>query len=139
VGTPTTVTFRGDKKCCPTEKDAYIWLVRKFFDAYPLLLKEESIFKGRKVRYFASSPEAMSSKIAEQASYYKHIILSSDPGKLFVNVKLDNTQKHQILSNMAKHAGLVEGTDWSWHNDSVKGTRTQRDEALARAVSEIQL
>jgi hypothetical protein len=139
VGTPTTVTFRGDKEHFPTEKEAYIWLVTKFFDAYPRLLQDNSILEGREVNYFSRSPQALSPKIAEQAHYYAPIILSS--GKWFVTVKLDNTQKHQILSNMAKHihAGLVEGTDWSWHNASVKATRTQRSEALARAISEIEL
>jgi hypothetical protein len=137
VGTPTTVTFRGDKEHFPTEKEAYIYLVTKFFDAYPQLLQDNSILEGREVNYFARSPQDLSPKTAEQAYYYTRIILSS--GRWFVNVKLDNTQKHQILSNMANHAGLLEGTDWSWHNASVKGTRTQRSEALDRAVSEIQL
>jgi hypothetical protein len=43
VGTPTTVTFRGDKEHFPTEKEAYIYLITKLFDAYPQLLQDNSI------------------------------------------------------------------------------------------------
>jgi hypothetical protein len=118
IGTPTTVTFRGDKKTFPTEKDAYIWLVKNFFDAYPELLQDNSISRGREVNYFASSPKELSPTIAEQAQNYEHIILLS--GRCFANVKLDNEQKLENLRKIAKRAGLVEGRDWSWHNDSPK-------------------
>jgi hypothetical protein len=137
MGTPTTVTFRGDKDYFATEKEAYIWLVKKFFDGYPNLLQNKSIIQGREVNYFARSPEELSPKIAEQAHNYERIILSS--GRWFANVKLDNSQKRQILSNMAKQAGLVEGADWSWHNGSEKRTRAKRREAEVQSASEIEL
>jgi hypothetical protein len=111
VRTPTTVTFRGDQGHFTTQKAAYIWLVKKFFDAYPQLLKDNSILGGY---YFSRSPEELSEKTAEQAYNYEHIILLS--GRWYVNVKLDNLVKRQILSNIGKRAGLVEGTDWSWRN-----------------------
>jgi hypothetical protein len=118
-GTPTTVTFRGDKACRPTQKDAYIWLITRFFDAYPDLLEDKSITDGPVVNYFARSPRGLSPEIAQQDHYYEHIILLSS-GKWYVNVKLDNPLKVNILSRMANRKGLVEGTDWSWHNDSPK-------------------
>jgi hypothetical protein len=62
VETPTTVTFRGDKKQADTQKEAYVWLVGKIFDAYPQLIQDISITSGREVNYFARSPEELSSK-----------------------------------------------------------------------------
>jgi hypothetical protein len=111
-----------------------------FFRDYPELLeevmKEISIFQGQKVRYIARSPKELSPKIAEQSSYYERVILIPS-GKWYVNVKLDNQQKRQILSNIAKRVDLVEGRDCSWHNDSpkdraVKGLRAAGREAVAR-------
>jgi hypothetical protein len=110
VETPTTVTFRGDKADFPTQKAAYCWLVEKFVDTDPQLLQDNSI-RGREVNYFARSPEELSSKISEQPHNYERMILPS--GRWYVNVKLPNWLKRQILSNMGKKAGLVEGTDWS--------------------------
>jgi hypothetical protein len=134
IGTPTTVTYRGDQRHCSTQKDAYIWLVKKFFDDHPQLLQEKSITQGRDVNYFSRSPVGLSPKIAEQAHYYERIILSS--GRWFANVKLDNPQKIQILSNIAKQAGLVEGTDWSWHNDSPKKSPAQLRARLRARISQ---
>jgi hypothetical protein len=134
---PTTVTFLGDKADFPTQKEVYIWLVRKFVEGYPNLLQNEFITQGREVDYFARSPEELSPKIAEKDSYYERMILLSS-GRWFVNVKLDNPQKLKILSRMAKQAGL-EGSDWSWHNDGKKSTHAKQREALDRAYSEIEI
>jgi hypothetical protein len=124
MGTPTTVTYRGDTPPpFPTQKDAYIWLVTRFFDDYPKLLREKSIIQGLKVNYFAPSPEGLSPQIAEEAHRYQRIILSS--GKWYANVKLDDLQKRQNLNNIAKQAGLVEGIDWSWRNNSPKKSAAQ--------------
>lgn len=114
MGTPTSVTFRGDKKQADTQKGAYVWLVQKFFNVNPQLIQDNSIIIGREVNYFARSPEELSPKIAEQAHNYERIILLS--GRWYVNAKLPNRLKRQILSNMGNKAGLVKGTDWSWRN-----------------------
>ena len=57
MGTPTTVTYRGDMADFPTQKEAYIWLIKKLFHDYPELLQEKSIIQGRAVNYFYRSPE----------------------------------------------------------------------------------
>jgi hypothetical protein len=101
------------------------------------LLQNKSITDGSKVNYFARSPQGLSSQIAEQAHAYERIILPS--GRWYVNVKLDNPQKLQILSRMATEARLVEGTDWSWHNDGKKSTRAKQREAPDRPYREIEL
>jgi hypothetical protein len=131
-GTPTTVTYRGDKGHFSTQKEAYIWLVKKLFDDHPELLQKQSIIQGHDVNYFSRSPVGLSPKIAEQAHYYDRMILSS--GRWFVNVKVDNPQKRQILSNIAKQAGLVEGTDWSWHSGGAKGDNSALRAAITQAV-----
>jgi hypothetical protein len=136
--TPTTVTFRGDQKYFSTQKEAYIRLVEEFSYTCPDFLQDKSITEGREVNYFARSPQDLSPKIAEQDHNYLHITLPDD-GRWFVNVKLENSQKLQILRNIAKHADLVEGRDWSWDNGGKKNTHAKRDEALARAISEIEL
>lgn len=120
----TTVTYRGDKVEFSTQKEAYIWLVKKFFNDYPQLLQDESIIQGHSVRYFSHSPEGLSPRIAEKAHYYTGIILSS--GTWFVNVKLTNQLKIDIISKLSKKAGLVEGTDWSWDNASARSKKDDR-------------
>jgi hypothetical protein len=100
---------------------------------YPELLQNRDIIQGTKCKHFARHVDDLPPNVAEQDHNYTHIILPAEcglsSGKWFVDVKLDNVDKQKVLSKMSKHAGLVKGTHWSWHNDGKKKDHPFRSSA----------
>jgi len=118
---PTTVSFKGTKRDFSTSKEAYIWLIDKWFAAKPNL--PEMIQHGRGVRYFARTPHKLfisSPDLAEKRSNYEPV-----SGGWFANTVLDNRLKFKILTGLAKLAGFKLGEDWTW---DVLGERAKRME-----------
>lgn len=116
--TPTTVTFKDDKREFTTAKDAYIWLIEKFITAYPKPFKNvdfeaKFIAKGKahKCLYFARSPERLfytTTDLVNNPSYYHQL-----SNGWYANVNLNNGQKYNNLIRFAAVAKLSLD-DWSW-------------------------
>src|ERR1700722_17201281 len=102
---PTTVSFRGTKRNFTTSKEAYIWLIDKFFAAKPNL--PEIIRHGRGVLYFARTPRELfisAKHLAEDRTHYEPV-----SGGWFADTVLDNDLKFEILTRLAKAAGFKFG------------------------------
>jgi hypothetical protein len=66
MANPTIATFRGTTKRFPSAKEAYVWLLNRFFDAKPDIYAPDSFDDllmptGSKRLYFERTPEALRS------------------------------------------------------------------------------
>jgi hypothetical protein len=116
-GTPTRVAFRGEGHLFQTAKEAYVWLIEEFVNAYPGPFQQIDwstafVAEGRKRLYFGRSPKELfyeSPHLAEDKNHYHRL-----KNGWYVNLNLGNDQKLQVLCRFAAVAKIEFDKDWSW-------------------------
>jgi hypothetical protein len=135
---PTEVFFRGMRGFFDTQKDAYIWLIERFIEAYPkpfvkLDWETVRVAKGPRSLYFSRSLKSLFGESGEH--------LAADPNNWhcltngwYAKVNLSQAQKLALLHKFAVFAKLKEQTDWTWSTDSYSASQASSD-ALLRELA----
>lgn len=123
--TPTKVMFKGEEHIFDTAKEAYIWLIEHFIQAYPKPFKEIDlktyfiIKTDREIKkrlYFARTRDALF-----YGSDNKENLAGDDNNSVrlsngwWANLNLSNKVKLDILRKFAAVADLKMKKDWYWH------------------------
>jgi hypothetical protein len=132
----TDVEFKGRTAHFNTQKDAYIWLLERFIQAYPKPFEEMSrdtvfIAKGPRALFFAKS--------LEQLFGDEHQDLASDSTKWrqlsngwYAKLVLSEVQKRELLTKFATVARWRFGIDWDWNGKGRANPEPSTDELLRR-------
>jgi len=99
---PTKAHFRGVSKLFPTTKDAYLWLVERFFAERPDLVTKSPLGG----RYFARTIAELFPTKPEPHQYARL------PNGWFANVVLNNAQKFDVLARLARAGGFAWRDEW---------------------------
>ncbi|MGH8662482.1 MAG: hypothetical protein ACREUB_12100 [Burkholderiales bacterium] len=111
----TVTRFRDKRSHFSTSKEAYIWLLNRFFESKPNVLEGDAFDAllmplGAKRRYFGRTPVEMFAHnpgLAENPNNYYRLA-----NALYADVNLSNDRKLRNLRDFAKVIGLREGLDW---------------------------
>ena len=130
---PTVATFLGQAKHFPSEKAAYIWLMERFTQHYPLPFEKidwqtRFVAKGTHTLYFAKSLKNLFRTSPAHAS---------DPNKYhrltngwYAKLVLSEHQKVDLLVKFAVVANLTMGVDWDWNEKAKNAPQLSADELL---------
>ena len=130
---PTVVSFQGEKRDFPSQKQAYIWLVERFiaYNPKPFVdLDWETVYivKGPLILYFAKSLRALFKQNPSLASEKsKHHRLTNG---WYAQLYLSENQKVEILDRLGSVAHLHLGVDWDWNGRGQAPDRLDADELL---------
>ena len=117
MANPTIVTFRGVTKRFISAKEAYVWLLNRFFEAKPTVFTDDSFESllmpaGTKRLYFAPTPKelfAHNPQLADNPSFYYQLASG-----WYADINLSNQRKLKNLRTFSKVAALEQGRDWDW-------------------------
>lgn len=130
---PTAVSFRGEHREFPSQKQAYIWLVERFIANNPkpfVDLDWETVYivKGPRILYFAKSLRALfkhNPRLADDKR--KHHRLTNG---WYAQLYLSENQKLEILERLSAVAQLKMGVEWDWNGRGQAPGRLDADELL---------
>ena len=117
MANPTIASFRGTVKHFVSAKEAYVWMLNRFFEAKPDVFADDSLDSlsmptGSKRLYFERTPQALfahNPRLAEDSNLYCCLV-----NGWYADVNLSNKQKLKNLVKFAKVANLERRRDWEW-------------------------
>lgn len=135
---PTVLSFRGEEREFPSQKQAYIWLVERFIAHNPrpfvdLDWRTVYIVKGPRILYFARSLRALfkqSPRLANDKN--KHHRLTNG---WYAQLYLSENQKVEILERLGAVAHLKMGVDWDWNGRGLSPVHVDANELLEELMS----
>jgi hypothetical protein len=112
----TEVSFRGLKKQCVSQQEAYEWLLDKFLSEKAEILNDKInliyIAEGSGRRFLAQTQDEL---YGDNAKERRHKKMS---GGWYATMILDQETKLRVISRFAQVAGFKVGEDWSWDTPS---------------------